>query len=163
MYVHEHSSLCRLDESVSQTGSEAKLREYAKTAASYIHQLESKLATYQAINDVTGSCGHTDRLSEEILKMTEAGQEGWTNEEWEEWAEWDRLEDEYLNARQADDSYDEAPQESFVHPASRPSNSAAPAVPSAPAAPALTDGKVNSTTHRAQYMRLASHLIYFES
>ena len=103
-----------MGDSVSQTGSDAKLQKYAKDAASYISKLHERIRQLEAEQELEDTDENWDsseirKLAEDIEKLVEQGDEPheeqelqWTPEELEEWEAW---REERARARDANNGW----------------------------------------------------------
>ena len=159
----------RLEDSASQTMVDSQLARLADKAARYISQLEAKVRAYEAADQEMGDSPHTRYLAEQVEKhvaendapdMPDA--EPWWGPE--ECAEWDLWQEERAGVSVESDGeeWDEDAQPPSDHlrlAAKMPSRPAlpAPATGTHAAAPAAPDyERMNSTTHRKEYMKLAT-------
>ena len=171
----------RLGESASQTGVDENLAHYAKVTAAYIRRLEAKVRAFEEASEEMGECPLTQYLAEEVTREVEEndvptppdsrGQHPaweWTQDEAEEWEKWqhEKAVQAAWDKEWADDDAQEQWGEEWEHDAQPPSEhlmaaaaASSPAVRPAnalPNAPCATPAKMNSTTHRAEYMKLVS-------
>ena len=169
MLVQASVSSLRLEDSASQTMADAGLANYARKTARYISLLEAKVRALEAAErDMGNDSPLTRYLAEEVETyvaendapdMPDLQDEMWGPEECAEWDAWTR---EKAEKAWEDEDWDEDAQPPSKHlrraAASMPAVPALPA-PSRPAASApVALDRINSSTHRREYMQLATCL-----
>ena len=171
----------RLGESVSQVGPNVEMAKYARQATHYIEELERKIWYLEQLQNKQDESPEIKQLAVEIenlVAMPERSPEAiaalpsgstshedsgyWDEEMQQEWDDWqaEKWED-YAGCESSWEEDAQPPSDELRRAAKFQSFEALPALPanapptsSAPAAPDAN--RVNSVTHRAQYMRLAT-------
>ena len=156
--------MLRLGDSASQTAVDENIARYAKAAVSYISKLEAKLRAYEEVSETMGDCPLAQFLAEEVEREVAHNDtpdfpdnQGWTADETEEWEKWQAEK----WALREDDLAEEGSQvwEEDAQPPSEHLRAAAKAPHvSSPTPARAVAPKMNSLTHRADYMRLVSRL-----
>ena len=154
----------RLEDSASQTMADAGLANYARKTARYISLLEAKVRALEAAErDMGNDSPLAKYLAEEVENYVAENdapdmpdlQEIWGPEECAEWDAWQR---EKAQEAREDEDWDEDAQPPSEHLRMAAAAPALPA-PSRPAASApVALDRINSSTHRKEYMQLATCL-----